>query len=99
MHTRDDVEDATACCCRCVHLDAREVDLLAHVAVGLSNGEIAQLAYCSRQTVVNVLSSAMQKLGARNRVELIARAYATAILEPRWPPQPSGRSCVISSRL
>lgn len=39
-------------------------------SMGLSNKEIASVLRIQEQTVKNALSSAMRKLGVRNRVEL-----------------------------
>jgi hypothetical protein len=34
--------------------------------------------------------------GARDSAELVARCYAAGILLPAWPPQWSGKSCLLS---
>ena len=37
----------------------------------------------------------LRRTQARNRAELVARAYAAGILTPRaWPPRQSGRRCL-----
>ena len=58
-------------------LTAREEDVLAAVASGRSNTEIARELYISLSTVKTHLASLMSKLQARNRVELAIWAYAT----------------------
>ena len=63
-------------------LSEREQEVLALVAIGLPNPEIAQRLYISRKTAANHVSNILVKLGLRNRAELVAYAVA----------QPSGRS-------
>ena len=58
----------------------REYDVLRRVALGQSNPEIAEAMAISRNTVKSYLRSVLQKLGARNRVEAIARARETGLL-------------------
>ena len=55
-------------------LTRREYDVLRRVALGETNAEIAEATFLSPNTVKTYLQSALQKLGARNRVEAIARA-------------------------
>ena len=52
----------------------REYDVLRRVALGETNPEIAEAMHLSRNTVKSYLQSAFGKLGARNRVEALARA-------------------------
>ena len=58
-------------------LTDREEEVLATVAKGLTNAEIAETLHISLSTVKAHLSSLMTKLGARNRVELAIWAYET----------------------
>lgn len=55
-------------------LSAREAEVLAFVARGLDNHEIARALYLSVKTVQNHVSSLLAKTGARTRAELVARA-------------------------
>ncbi|MGO2140588.1 MAG: LuxR C-terminal-related transcriptional regulator [Leucobacter sp.] len=55
-------------------LSAREIDVLALVALGLSNREIGERLHLELETVKSYLRSAMRKLGAHNRVESVALA-------------------------
>lgn len=61
-------------------LTPREYDVLRHVALGETNPEIAAALALSRNTVKSYFTSAMQKLGARNRVEAILRASEHGLL-------------------
>lgn len=58
-------------------LTAREEDVLLTVARGKTNAEIADELFISLSTVKTHLASLMQKLGARNRVEIAMWAYET----------------------
>jgi DNA-binding NarL/FixJ family response regulator len=61
-------------------LTRREVEVLRRTAMGRTNPEVAVDLKLSRNTVKTYLQSAMQKLGARNRVEAIARASEAGVL-------------------
>lgn len=61
-------------------LTGREFDVLTRVALGETNPEIAVVLDISRNTVKSYLQVAMQKLGARNRVELLLRAREAGLL-------------------
>ncbi|MCU1423771.1 MAG: DNA-binding response regulator [Microbacteriaceae bacterium] len=58
-------------------LTEREEQVLAKVAVGLSNSEIASELYITLSTVKTHLASLMAKLGARNRVQIAIWAHQT----------------------
>ncbi|GAB5534874.1 MAG: response regulator transcription factor [Rubricoccaceae bacterium] len=58
-------------------LTDREEDVLAAVAKGLTNAEVADALFVSLSTVKTHLSSLMGKLEARNRVELAIWAHET----------------------
>ncbi|WP_372517166.1 helix-turn-helix transcriptional regulator [Mycolicibacterium frederiksbergense] len=55
-------------------LTAREVDVLAQVALGCTNAEAAQRLSLRPETVKSYLRSATAKLGARNRHEAVSKA-------------------------
>ena len=83
------------CCCDREHVTPREVDVIALIATGYSNGRIARLLGLSRHTVASHVTTAMQRVGAANRAELVARCYVTNLLTGGvWPPAPSGRRCI-----
>lgn len=56
-------------------LTDREEQVLARVAVGRSNSEIASELYITLSTVKTHIASLMSKLGARNRVEIAIWAH------------------------
>jgi len=56
-------------------LTAREEEVMVTVARGLTNAEIASELHISLSTVKTHLASLMNKLGARNRVEIAMWAY------------------------
>jgi len=58
-------------------LTGREEQILATVARGLTNGEIAAGLYITLSTVKTHIASLMTKIGARNRVEIAIWAYET----------------------
>jgi len=56
-------------------LTDRETEVVASVARGFSNAEVAAELHVSVSTVKAHVASSMSKLGARNRVELVIWAY------------------------
>jgi DNA-binding NarL/FixJ family response regulator len=61
-------------------LTARERDIVLLVALGLTNGEIAQRLVISPATVKTHVSHAILKLHARDRAKLVALAYQTGFV-------------------
>lgn len=64
-------------------LTDREEQVLAKVAVGLSNSELASELYITLSTVKTHIASLMTKLGARNRVEIAIWAHQTGRMRAR----------------
>ena len=64
-------------------LTEREEQVLAKVALGLGNSEIASELYVSLSTVKTHIASLMTKLGARNRVEIAIWAHQTGRVRAR----------------
>lgn len=60
-------------------LTAREVEIVALVAEGLSNHEIAERLFLSPATARTHVSRAMIKLGARDRAQLVVFAYQSGL--------------------
>jgi DNA-binding NarL/FixJ family response regulator len=61
-------------------LTRREYEILRHVAIGETNPEIARALGLTRNTVKTYLQRTLEKLGAHNRVEALARANQLGIL-------------------
>ncbi|GAA0224327.1 response regulator transcription factor [Saccharothrix mutabilis subsp. mutabilis] len=64
-------------------LTAREREVLALVAGGLSNEEIADHLVISPATARTHVSRVMVKLGARDRAQLVVLAYESGLVTPR----------------
>ena len=63
------------------HLTTRELDVLALVAQGLRNAEIADRLFLSRRTVDHHVSAILRKLEAGSRGEAVAAAQRLDLLE------------------
>jgi DNA-binding NarL/FixJ family response regulator len=65
-------------------LTDREREVVALVAEGLSNQEIAGRLFMSPATAKTHVSRAMGKLGARDRAQLVVIAYESGLVRPGW---------------
>jgi DNA-binding NarL/FixJ family response regulator len=65
-------------------LTDREREVIAVVAQGLSNDEIAAKLYLSPATVKTHVNRAMAKLAARDRAQLVVLAYEAGLVRPGW---------------
>jgi len=65
-------------------LTDREREVMALVAEGLSNEQIATHLHLSPATVKTHVSRAMVKLGARDRAQLVVMAYESGLVRPGW---------------
>lgn len=63
-------------------LTAREIEVLALMADGLSNPEIATRLYISQTTVKTHINNAFAKIGVRNRTEAVRYAYQHGLAQP-----------------
>jgi DNA-binding NarL/FixJ family response regulator len=64
-------------------LTAREREVMALVAAGMSNREIAERLVVSLATARTHVSRALRKVDARDRAQLVALAYETGLVQPR----------------
>jgi DNA-binding NarL/FixJ family response regulator len=65
-------------------LTDREREIVAVVAQGLSNDEIAAKLYLSPATVKTHVNRAMSKLAVRDRAQLVVLAYESGLARPGW---------------
>jgi len=65
-------------------LTDREREVMALVAGGLSNDEIAARLYVSPATAKTHVSRAMIKVGARDRAQLVVLAFESGLVRPGW---------------
>ena len=63
-------------------LTEREREVLAEVARGLSNTQIAEHLHMSAATAKTHVSHLFTKLGARDRAQLVVIAYETGLVNP-----------------
>ena len=63
-------------------LTEREREIMALIAHGLSNDDIAERLYLSPLTVKTHANRAMMKLGARDRAQLVVLAYQRGLVRP-----------------
>ena len=66
-------------------LTDREREVVALVAEGLSNDEIAEELVVSPATARTHVSRAMMKLHARDRAQLVVQAYQSGLVRPHLP--------------
>ena len=64
------------------HLTVRELDVLRHMARGLSNREIARELVLGENTIKTHVGHVLAKLGARDRAQAVVIAYETDLVSP-----------------
>ncbi|MDQ6873691.1 MAG: response regulator transcription factor [Actinomycetota bacterium] len=65
-------------------LTEREREVVALVATGLSNDEIAKRLFVSPATAKTHVSRAMGKLAVRDRAQLVVLAFESGLVKPGW---------------
>lgn len=83
-HPTQDVPDAFE------SLTARELETARCIARGLTNAEIARHLYVSEPTVKTHVTAVLSKLGVRDRVQVVVRAYETGLVRPGTSDADSG---------
>jgi DNA-binding NarL/FixJ family response regulator len=63
-------------------LSPREAEVLAHIAAGLSNAEIAAALYVSEATVKTHINHIFSKTGLRDRAQLVGYAFRHGLASP-----------------
>jgi len=66
-------------------LTSREREILAILAQGLSNAEVAEHLVIAETTVKTHLARVMKKLGLREKAQAVAAAYQTGLVQPPTP--------------
>jgi DNA-binding NarL/FixJ family response regulator len=66
-------------------LTRREREVLALIARGMCNREIAGELYLSQATVKTHVARVLRKLGLRDRTQAVVAAYDLGIVRPRTP--------------
>ena len=74
-------------------LTPRELEVLALVARGWTNAELARDLVIAETTVKSHLANILLKLGARDRVQVVIAAYEGGVIEPG-----SGRAAPLTPR-
>jgi DNA-binding NarL/FixJ family response regulator len=64
-------------------LTAKEIEVLALLAQGISNAQLARKLHRSTKTIDHHVSAILENLGARSRTEAVATALAQGFIVPR----------------
>lgn len=65
-------------------LTDREREVVALIATGLTNDQVAERLFMSTATAKTHANRAMTKIGARDRAQLVVAAYEAGLVRPGW---------------
>lgn len=63
-------------------LTERELEILTHIGLGLTNEEIGRALFLSPETARTYVSRLLTKLGARDRAQLVVLAHRAGLVDP-----------------
>jgi DNA-binding NarL/FixJ family response regulator len=72
-------------------LTARELEVMQRIARGMSNAEVAGDLFLGEQTVKTHVSRVLQKLGLRDRTQLVVAAYESGLVRVGDAPDSTQR--------
>jgi DNA-binding NarL/FixJ family response regulator len=82
-HLNGRVERSTEASRALARLTPRELEVLRLIAAGRSNAELAGELYLAETTVKTHVGRLLDKLGARDRVQLVVLAHRWGVVNPR----------------
>lgn len=71
-------------------ITGREAEVLAHIAEGLTNAEIARALRVSTATVKTHINNLFAKAGLRDRTQAVRYAYRHGLAQPLAAASPKG---------
>ena len=74
--------EGEALSCEPVVISERETEIIALIAEGCTNGQIAEKLYLSSHTVGTHRKNIMQKLGVNNTAAVVMYAVKTGLVNP-----------------
>lgn len=63
-------------------LTERELEILTHIGLGMTNDEIGKALFLSPETARTYVSRLLTKLGARDRAQLVVLAHRAGLVDP-----------------
>src|SRR6478609_4101074 len=86
--------------CLSPHLTQRECDVLLGITQGLAHMALAKQLHIAGSTVAQHIEAVRRKLGAKNRPEMVGRAFVLGLIRiDTWPPKLSGHGCILGDAI